>query len=212
MPRVIYEKLRSSRLAALTVLVLWAWPLVLLWLNRHTNLDILLADAMFDPVTRSFPWKHSWLAENFAHGWLKMILVVLGVAIVATTVWDAVRPFARWNGEFRVRMRVLAFSAGLVPFAIGAVKRFSPMHCPWDIDRYGGQVPYFHLLDALPTGVAPGHCFPAGHASSALWLVAIAVFWLPHRPRTAGVVGSAMLLFSFALGWLQQLRGAHFLS
>jgi membrane-associated PAP2 superfamily phosphatase len=57
-----------------------------------------------------------------------------------------------------------------------------------------------------------GQCMPAGHASAGLWLVALAVFWLPERPRLAGAVGAAMLALGFAMGWVQQLRGAHFLS
>lgn len=51
-----------------------------------------------------------------------------------------------------------------------------------------------------------------GHASSALWLLGLAVFWLPRRPRMAAAVGGAMLLFGLAVGWMQQLRGAHFLT
>ena len=47
---------------------------------------------------------------------------------------------------------------------------------------------------------------------SALWLVALAVFWLPHRPRMAAAVGGVMLAFGMAVGWMQQLRGAHFLT
>lgn len=209
---VACEKVSLARPAVLVALFFLMLPMAMLWLNRYTNLDILLADAMFDPVTRSFPWKYSWLADKFAHGWLKMALVVLGCLVVIVTAWDVVRPIARWSHAFRIRMRVLACSAMLVPLVIGTLKRFSPMHCPWDVDRYGGTAPYFKLFDVLPMGVAPGHCFPAGHVSSALWLVAIAVFWLPYRPRIAGMAAGAMLLFGFALGWLQQLRGAHFLS
>jgi len=60
--------------------------------------------------------------------------------------------------------------------------------------------------------VAAGHCLPGGHASSALWLIALAAFWWPHRPRAAMAVGAAMLLLGGWVGWMQQLRGAHFLT
>ncbi|HWW69256.1 MAG TPA: hypothetical protein VN089_04910, partial [Duganella sp.] len=46
----------------------------------------------------------------------------------------------------------------------------------------------------------------------ALWLLAVAVFWLPHKPRKAAAAGAAMLVFGFTVGWIQQLRGAHFLT
>ncbi|MBS1170497.1 MAG: acid phosphatase [Burkholderiaceae bacterium] len=197
----------SSRQTMLMVL-----SVALLLLERFSHLDLWLADAMFDPVTRSFPWREHWLADKFAHVWLKRGLVAFGTVVVLAAVLDALRKFTSWSDGFRVRVRLLACSAMLVPLTIGALKRLSATHCPWDVERYGGQMPYFRLLDALPDGIVPGHCFPAGHASSALWLVALAVFWLPHRPRTAGMVGSVMLAFGFVLGWLQQMRGAHFLS
>ena len=92
------------------------------------------------------------------------------------------------------------------------LKQASSSHCPWDLARYGGSAPYVRLLDALPAGVGPGHCLPAGHDSSVLWLLAFAVFFLPSRPRMASLVFVLMLALSCAAGWLQQLRGAHFLS
>jgi membrane-associated PAP2 superfamily phosphatase len=109
-------------------------------------------------------------------------------------------------------MRVVAMSAVLVPLVTIVLKRLSTSHCPWDLERYGGTAPYIRLLDWVPRGVEAGHCLPAGHASSALWLVALAAFWWPHSKWKAVVVGFSMLLLGGAVGWLQQLRGAHFLS
>lgn len=208
----ICNRWRLSRIEGGGLLILLLMPLAFLLLDRYARLDIILADAMFDSATRSFPWRHHWLADQFAHRWLKSALVLLGALVVIATVWDAIRPMRRWSPDFRIRLRLLACSAALVPLIISSLKRISVLHCPWDIDRYGGFAPYVRLLDAMPAGFSAGHCFPAGHASSALWLVAIAVFWLPHRPHRACAVGGAMLMFGFALGWLQQMRGAHFLS
>lgn len=194
------------------MLILLLPPIVLLLLDRYTNFDLMLADAMFDSSVGNFPWRNNWLADTFAHRWLKLALVLLGVLVVGTAIFDAVRPIDKWGHAFRIRVRLLAVSAALIPLVIGTAKRFSAIHCPWDIERYGGLAPYIKLLDSMPLNIAPGHCFPAGHISSALWLLAITLFWLPHHPRTAGVVGFLVLAFGFALGWLQQLRGAHFLS
>ncbi|HZW13228.1 MAG TPA: phosphatase PAP2 family protein, partial [Noviherbaspirillum sp.] len=85
-------------------------------------------------------------------------------------------------------------------------------HCPWSLSRYGGFAPYLRIFDNLPIGASAGHCFPAGHASSALWLPSIATFWLPEQPRKARVAFAATLLPGFALGLAQQARGAHFLT
>ena len=53
---------------------------------------------------------------------------------------------------------------------------------------------------------------PAGHASSALWLLALAVYWLPDRPRAARLAAVASIVFGVVVGVMQQLRGAHFLT
>lgn len=193
------------------------WGLILsavliLWIGNYTNVDLALADAMFDRASGTFPWHHAWLAERFNHDILKTILQVAGVMVVALAVWDWVRPRPYLDAARRTGLRVLALSAILVPAAISVLKHFSDSHCPWDLQRYGGCAPYVRLLEMVPAGVSPGRCMPGGHASSALWLVALAVFWLPHRPRMAAAVGGLMLAFGLAVGWMQQLRGAHFLT
>lgn len=186
--------------------------ILILWIGSYSDIDLTLADAMFDRASGTFPWRHAWLAERFNHGILKTILQILGVIVVALAAWDWARPRPNWDAPRRTGMRVLALSAILVPTCISVLKHFSDSHCPWDLQRYGGSEPYVRLLEMLPAGVAPGQCLPGGHASSALWLLGLAVFWLPHRPRMAAAVGGAMLMFGLAVGWMQQLRGAHFLT
>lgn len=197
--------------ALVPVLVLVLVPLAIILMVTYTDIDLRLADAMYDAGRGQFPWRHAWVAEVLNHVLLKRLLVALACAIVAFTAWDAWRPWGltplrRWQ------WRIVAASAILIPACIALLKQASSSHCPWDLERYGGSAPYIRLLDALPAGVAPGHCLPAGHASSALWLIAFAVFFMPARPRMASAVFVLMLAFSFAVGWLQQLRGAHFLS
>jgi membrane-associated PAP2 superfamily phosphatase len=186
--------------------------LLILWIGNGTNIDITLADAAFDQATRSFPMQHAWLAEKFNHVILKTALSALGAAAVALAIWDAVRPQRDWLVSRRLGIRVTAMSAILVPLAVSLLKRISTSHCPWDLQRYGGFAPYVRLLEWMPAGVNPGHCMPGGHASSAMWLVAVAAFWWPHDRRKAVAVALLMLAFGISVGWMQQLRGAHFLT
>lgn len=204
------ETLLGGRQAAVLALALLPAGAVIVWLGTFTDVDLRLADAMFDPAARRFPWRHAWLAEGFAHGILKVALTGLGTAIVAVAAWDLA---SQWlPAWWRVRLRIVALSALLVPLAIALLKQASSSHCPWDLQPYAGTYPYVRLLESMPADVAPGHCLPAGHASSALWMVALCVFWLPARPRMALVCSAVMLGFGFAVGWVQQLRGAHFLT
>lgn len=186
---------------------------LIFWLGRWTDIDLHLADRVYDPLAGRFPWRDAWLTVTFNHGILKRALSALAAGVILTALADAIRPldWVRRHGA-RWRLRVTAWSAALVPLAISLLKQNSSAHCPWDLARYGGAQPYLRLLDALPAGVAPGHCLPAGHASTALWTVALAVWWLPAAPVKARRAASAALGFGFAVGWMQQMRGAHFLT
>lgn len=37
------------------------------WLGRCTDIDLMLADALYDPGLHAFPWRHAWLTETFSH-------------------------------------------------------------------------------------------------------------------------------------------------
>ena len=182
-------------------------------LGRWTDADLWLADLMYDPAAGGFPWRASWLTVTFSHEIAKGALTLAALFLIGAALFDAAWPQPLLDAPFaRLRLRVLAWSALLAPSVISLIKQQSSAHCPWDLARYGGAAPYVRLFDALPSGVLPGHCFPAGHASSALWLVALAVLWLPGDARTAWRAGAAGLGAGLFLGWMQQLRGAHFLS
>jgi membrane-associated PAP2 superfamily phosphatase len=185
---------------------------MLLALNLWTDLDLILADYAFDPGQGVFPWRDAWVAAVFAHVWVKVALIALGAGVVLVTAVDALHRLPRIPSWVRTRLRIVALCALAIPLGVGIVKHHALSHCPWDIDRYGGHAPYVRLLEAAPPGTAPGRCFPAAHATSALWLAAFAVFWVPHRRRIAGLVFMLGIGAGFGLGWLQQLRGAHFLS
>lgn len=192
--------------------MLAACALAILWLGRYTDLDLVLADAVFDAERRVFPWRDAWLTVTFNHVIVKQLLMLLAVGIVGYALVDAWRPRARLNALGRLRLRIVALSAILVPAVTSTLKQLSASHCPWDLLRYGGEQPYVRLFDAFPAGAAPGQCLPAGHASSALWLVALAVCWLPARPARARAAALLAIGAGATVGYLQQLRGAHFMT
>jgi membrane-associated PAP2 superfamily phosphatase len=186
--------------------------LAIVWIGAFTNIDMRLANAMYDRASGAFPSRHTWLAEQVSHTWMRNLLTFMAACAIAPAVLDWWRPRARWTEGFRLRLRVVALSAVLVPLAMTLLKRASTSHCPWDLRDFGGSESYVRLFEAAIAGAPAGHCMPAGHISSALWLVSLAVFWLPYRPRKAAAVAASALAFSFLLGWVQQLRGAHFLT
>jgi membrane-associated PAP2 superfamily phosphatase len=193
-------------------LILAVCALGIALLGGLTHVDMDLARAMAGPGPSSFPLRHNWWTATVGHVFVKNVMIVLGLCAVLPALADVLRPRRRWTARFRSRLRVLALAAVLVPLVVSLLKQASSSHCPWDLIDFGGAEAYVRLFEAPLPGASLGQCMPAGHASAGLWLVALAVFWLPERPRLAGAVGAAMLALGFAMGWVQQLRGAHFLS
>ena len=204
--------LLSTRALRRLTALLAAGALVILWLGRYTDLDLVLADAVFDAQRRVFPWRDAWLTVTFNHVMLKQLLTVLAVGVVVYALLDAWRPRAALGALGRLQLRIVALSAVLVPVVTSTLKHLSASHCPWDLLRYGGEQPYVRLFGAFPADMLPGQCLPAGHASSALWLVALAVCWLPARPSRARAAALLAIGAGATVGYLQQLRGAHFMT
>jgi membrane-associated PAP2 superfamily phosphatase len=112
----------------------------------------------------------------------------------------------------RRRWWFVAWCFVAVPIVIGVLRRMSPMHCPWEVTDFSGYAPYVDLWSAAPAGIRPGHCFPAAFVASGSWLLGFALLWFPEHKLRSVVVGLGALGLSFGLGWVQQMRGAHFLS
>lgn len=197
--RVIVAALLTMAAVSLMAVALW------------TDWDLMLADHAFDPHAKVFPLRHVWLTETFNHVILKRAFIVLALLVLTAVLWDLASPRG-WSWLRRFQLRVVALSAVLVPAATSLLKQASDSHCPWDLERYGGTEPYVGLFEHLPVGISAGQCMPGGHASSALWLISLSVFFIPHRLVRAASVLAAFLVMGIGVGWLQQLRGAHFLT
>ena len=185
---------------------------VILFIGQYTDLDLWIADFYFDAAKGVFPWDRTWFGRDLMHGYVKNVIVWIGYLIIAATLADLLIPFIRMNSLARTRLRIVALSAVLEPLLITTLKQTSNMHCPWGVDRFGGDHPFLRLLDVVPDVWQAGHCFPAGHASTAMWFSALAVLWLPNNPRRAAWVFLAGIGAGFTLGWVQQMRGQHFLT
>jgi membrane-associated PAP2 superfamily phosphatase len=211
------NKLAANKLASIFKPYQTAWLVMCLFAAliiteaQVSNIDIALADYYFNPQKHSFAWRHTWFAQNFMHAELKIALESLALIIILLVVVDWLRPL-KMLAKTRLRWQFVALAAIVTSTSIAALKHFSYMHCPWDIDRYGGSAHLLRLFDALPANYSAGQCFPAGHASTGLWLAAFCVFWLPNNPKKAVWVFIAGISVGLVLGWVQQMRGAHFLS
>lgn len=123
----------------------------------------------------------------------------------------------RWPvGLLRQLTRAQRWQMALVPLAavalVSVLKQHSQTSCPWDLQAFGGTA---HWVSHWAWGVGdggPGHCFPAGHASSALCFVGGWFVLRQVNARAAALWLAASLLAGLLVGLGQQLRGAHFMS
>lgn len=201
-----------SAFAVVTLMGLIASAVAIAALAQWTDIDLWLADLYYNPVRRVFPWDNTWFARDFMHGYLKQVIVWFGFLTIAAMLIDLVYPLFRKSPLRRLQWRFVALASVLEPLLVRTLKSSSNLHCPVGIDLYGGRAPLLRLFDAVPLDWHAGHCFPAGHASAGMWLSALAVFWLPANPRKALAVFLGGLFVGLTMGWVQQMRGMHFLT
>ena len=185
--------------------------LVIFLVGEFTQIDLMIEDYYYDSTLKTFPWKNAWFAKVLMHVYFKNVILSCGFLLYLILLIDMFKPLHIMNSWLRFRLRFVATSSVIIPTAISLLKKYSVLHCPWDIDRYNGNVPFLKLLDYVPKGLEAGACFPAGHAATGLWLASLCVFWLPSNPVKARYVFALGLITGFILGWVQQMRGAHFL-
>lgn len=202
----------TNRLFRRSLIALFLSAVLLIWIGHFTDLDLILADWMYDHRLHRFPWRDEWFAAVFMHNWMKWFFIASSIGLITALVADFLFQLDWFSGTTRRKLAAVASASIAVPLSVIFLKSWSVLHCPWDVQRYHGFAPFLRLLDPVPDGITAGHCFPAGHASAGLWIAAIAVFWLPERPKKAGAAFAVGLLPGLTMGWVQQLRGAHFLS
>lgn len=180
------------------------WAALLLW--DASGADAALARLAGTP--HGFPWRSApvlavWMHEGGkALGWALVLGLLLAV---------------RWPvGVLRRLPRARRWQLALGPMAAVAVvtllKQHSHTSCPWDLQAFGGTADWVsHWAWGVRDG-GGGHCFPAGHASTAFcflggWFVLREVSARAAWAWLAGAAGAGLLL-----GLGQQWRGAHFMS
>ena len=200
-PSVSMSAWTPRRLFGLTVFL---FLLLALW--DFSGLDLPLA-RLFGS-SDGFPLRSSrWFVISF-HEIPRNLSSVLVVALL-------IGIFKPWNFLKRLSRRdrvqlVLSVLGGMVLITI--LKKANHTSCPWDVNEFGGRALYVSHWAWGVRDQGPGHCFPAGHASSAFGFLA---GWFVIR-KAGATVSNRWLLLALVLGLIlgiaQQLRGAHYMS
>lgn len=196
-----HDPLRDLMLySMLALLCVLAWD--------FSGLDIPVMQALGD--AQGFSLKTNWWFETILHTKARQ-LSGLVLVLMVLMVW---RP-SGWFRELS-RLQRVEIVAGILwgLLCINLLKRISLTSCPWDLQDFGGPAVYVsHWRWGVADG-GDGHCFPGGHASSALAYLALCLPWLTQATAAARRRGRALLVgvlvLGFILGMTQTLRGAHY--
>ncbi|MGV1045796.1 phosphatase PAP2 family protein [Limnohabitans sp.] len=190
----------------LTLYSLLALLCVMAW--DFSGLDYPLMQAMGD--AQGFSWKDNWWLEAVLHTKARQLAGVVLLGLVLMVWWP--------RGWFRhlSRLQRIEIVMGVLwcLLCISSLKRISLTSCPWDLQDFGGPAVYVsHWRWGVADGGA-GHCFPGGHASSALAFLALCLPWLTNATVADRRRGRALLIgvlvLGFILGMTQTVRGAHY--
>lgn len=195
----------------------WLGPALLLLLAslaffEVTDVDLALQDRLFDFHTgRWLVDRDEPVARTLFYVGPKYSIILTGVVLLTLATGPAA-----WRARLGLDRRgvwIAVLTVATLPALAGTGKALTNMHCPWDLRRYGGTVPYVKLLESYPADdlpASPGHCYPAGHSSGGFALLGLAWMRPGRRWRRAAV------LLGLGLGWwmggYQMLKGAHYLS
>lgn len=171
--------------------------------------DSFLTDLFFDTEQQRFPLKHAPFLDQWMHTGLKwlMVAVALGslcLSFIAFGV-DRIKPYQKSFACVFIGMTISTTMVALL-------KHYNLHGCPWDLQMYGGTLPFFDLFSAPPLGIEAGRCFPAGHPSGGFALLAFYYAFGHHLPLFAKRMCYLALFAGSIMGLTQIIRGAHFLS
>ena len=181
--------------------------LVLLVAWEIGGLDLPLARLYGS--AQGFVWRDHWLTGGVLHSGARALAWAWFGVLVIGLWWPLafVRGLSRRERVWWLATTLLCVS--LIPL----LKRTSATSCPWSLAEFGtGLAQYVpHWVLGVRDG-GPGGCFPSGHASSAF---AFLPGWFALRDRSP-VAAKRWLIVTvtvgLGLGWVQMMRGAHYLS
>jgi len=159
--------------------------------------------------TTGFVWRDQWLTGGVMHEGVRAAAwVVFGLLVVS--IWRPL-PFARLLTR-RERIWWVVTTLACVAL-IPLLKRASWTSCPWSLIEFGsGTARYVsHWAFGVRDG-GPGGCFPSGHASSAFSFLTGWFVLRRRAPLAARIWLAVTLAAGLLFGWVQMMRGAHYLS
>lgn len=192
----------TARLAGVTFAALLG---IVLW--DLSGLDLELARAMGGP--QGFPLRDNWVLARALHTGPRAAAWLFAMALCLAVAW----PIGFLRHVSTSRRVQLVVSAALAWSLVAFLKFSSRTSCPWDLDDFGGVAHYvIHWMGWAVSDGGAGRCFPAGHVTVGFAFIGGFFALQTDAPRQAATWLASALAVGFALGIVQQFRGAHFMS
>lgn len=200
-----------------------------------TQIDVTLSNLLYDPVNHTFLFGHNALFERITHKWARIIPDWVGETVIIGSILSFIWPL--FNAEKHARLigflekikvaPVLRFARRhrrdflylLVAFSISTgcihyLKSHTSVYCPVETTLYGGEIEKKEWFEnfTLTQKAGDGRCWPGGHASSALTLIALYFVARRYRWRHAKKLLGWILFLGFVYGTTRVLQGWHYMS
>lgn len=177
------------------------------------KVDLWLSRLLYDPSVPGFIWGKSEFVDLVLYRGHKFVMTGVAFGLIGWGVWAAINKRPGFGPR---HLAVGVIGTVLIIVIVGALKKFTGIDCPWSIDEFGGAMPFLSLQEvirlALEGKVGQGRCFPAGHATGGLFLLA----WAAALSQASSTASKRFVIGGLALGFLMGLvrvaQGAHFLS
>ena len=186
-----------------------AFALFMMLIYPTFDLDFHLSNLFFDAQQQRFTLRGHPILNVWLHTGIKWVMVCVALVSLALAI------SAHWLVKLKPYQSALfwIFIGMVLSTSAVAILKHDSMHaCPWDLTIYGGDSPFFDLFKNPPAGTKSGGCFPAGHPSGGFALMAFYFAFRQYRARFAGAMLWLGILMGLAMGLVQIIRGAHFLS
>lgn len=182
---------------------------LLLWLVfDYTNTDIYISSIFYDDSNISWPYYNGFITQTLGYCGIKYLLILYGIILLILFICSFKNP--RWqNKRFLVVFLLLAMI--IIPSEISFLKHSFHKPNPSQIITFGGNMPHVKLTEFLHDEPKAAN-WPGGHASGGAALLSlyfVGRYYLSKYRYIGLLLG---LVVSQFMGFIQVMRGQHFLS
>lgn len=174
------------------------------------DLDWQLANYWYQLEGQQWALRSAWLTQTIIHDGGHDLAVGLYIAVLVLYLSAFKSSFL---AKYKSGLAYLSLSLPIATLTVSLFKRLTTADCPWSVIDFGGQHVYQSWFYNLWSQITEaGHCFPAGHASSAYMFFGLYFFSHHYWPTKSTFILISVITMGLIFGFAQQLRGAHFIS